>query len=316
MPASESKPTVLVTGAAGALARHVVQRLSRQWRVVAIDFRRPFDLPQVLAGYTVPPERRRLEAVFRKHRFDALVHLGRMFAHEQTPQQRYAANLLGTQRLLDLARSHGVGRVVVHSSYFVYGALEDRPGPLPVDTPLLAARFSPDLVDAVEQEHLIARYRHQYPALDLTVLRPCNVLGPGVRNSLSLLLGRPLAPVIFGYAPALQILHVTDMAEALVTALEQNRPGVYNVAGADAVAWPEIVRRCGARPVPIPPVASADLSGRLGRWLGIPRWLPPYLIDFLKYPVLIDGGPFQQTFGWDPRHRADQVLAELRRARH
>ncbi len=73
------------------------------------------------------------------------------------------------------------------------------------------------------------------------------MLGPGVKNSMSLLLSRPLAPVLVGFSPLMQFLHVDDMADAYVAAFEQNHPGIYNVAPEDWVPYQEAVTQCGCR---------------------------------------------------------------------
>jgi nucleoside-diphosphate-sugar epimerase len=92
-----------------------------------------------------------------------------------------------------------------------------------------------DLVDSVEVESLANVYLWKHPELNITILRPCNVLGPGVRNTMSILLARPLVPVLVGFSPIMQFLHVEDMAEAVMLAFEKNKPGIYNVAPEDYV---------------------------------------------------------------------------------
>src|SRR3546814_4538446 len=104
-----------------------------------------------------------------------------------------------------------------------------------------------DLVDSVELENLAQIFLWKAPELNITILRPCNVLGPGVRNTMSLLLSRSLAPVLLGFSPLMQFLHVDDMAEALVAAFEQNKPGVYNVAPDDYVTYQVAVEKSGCR---------------------------------------------------------------------
>ena len=43
-------------------------------------------------------------------------------AAENTRQNRYNANVLGTKKLLELCRKYAVKQVMIHSTYFVYGA--------------------------------------------------------------------------------------------------------------------------------------------------------------------------------------------------
>jgi UDP-glucose 4-epimerase len=163
----------------------------------------------------------------------------------------------------------------------------------------------------VELENLSQIYLRRDAPLCVTLLRPCNILGPGVRNTLSLMLRRRWAPVIVGHAPPMQFLHVDDMAEALVRTLAQPQPGVFNVAPAEAVAYPDALRHCGCRALPLwPSVSGLRL---LDRVLGRHSLLPAYLLPYLQYPVLLDSSRFRRQFGWTPRRRLEELFADYAR---
>lgn len=306
--------TVLVTGAAGALARRIIARLHGKYRVIAVDFRRKVELDPEIASYKVDLHKRGFEDLFTQHRIDAVIHIGRMFTHESSVGFRYNANVLGTKKLLELCRKYFVKQVIIHSTYFVYGAHPYNPALLDEDSPLKASEITQDLVDSVELENLAQIHMWKYPELNMTILRPCNVLGPGVKNSMSLLLSRPLAPVLAGFSPLMQFLHVDDMADALLLAFEQNKPGIYNVAPDDWVPYQEAVKQCGCQPIPvpsIPPILPKTISN-LFKWNA---FFPPYLINYFKYPVIIDAKLFRETFGWKPNRSLGEIFTIYRRAK-
>ncbi|TJY64764.1 SDR family oxidoreductase [Sinimarinibacterium sp. CAU 1509] len=308
------KKTVLVTGAAGSLAKRVIARLHGKHNVIAVDFRRKVETDAGVPSYKVDMQKRGFEDIFRNHKIDAVIHIGRIFAHESDRQRRYNANVLGTKRLLELCRKYSVSEVVIHSTYFVYGASAYNPALLDEDAPLKASEVTQDLVDSVEVESLAQIYLWKYPELNITILRPCNVLGPGVRNSMSLLLSRSVAPVLLGFSPLMQFLHVDDMADALVLAFEQNKPGIYNVAPDDWVAYQVAVEQCGCRKLPVmsvPPVLPKLISNALN-WNA---FFPPYLINYFKYPVIIDGRLFRETFDWKPRRNMNDIFSYYRKAK-
>lgn len=311
-PAGDA-PAILVTGAAGALARRLIDRLRPEQPIVAVDFRRRADFDPDIPSYRIEMEKRGLEALFRRHRIGSVVHLGRIFAHEQSRQRRYNANVLGTKHLFELAQKYGVGHMVVHSTYSVYGASPYNPALLDEDHPLKAGEWTEDLIDAVELENLTQIHLRSDAALRVTLLRPCNILGPGVRNTLSLMLRRAWAPVMAGYSPMMQFLHVEDMAEALLKVLQSPQTGVFNVAPADWVPYPEAVRLCGCRAIPL--WSSSRLSSLLGRALGNNSLLPSFMVPYLKYPVVIDGERFRERFGWAPQRRLDDLFAHYRRSK-
>lgn len=311
---ADALPTVLVTGAAGALARRVVQGLAGRAQVVAADVRRQAHLPEAVASYHIDMGRQGFAEVFRQHRIDALIHVGRVFTHEQTRIARYNANVLGTRRLLDLCCEHAVSQVVLHSTYLVYGARPDNPALIVEGFAGRADDRSGDLLDAVELERLAEHYGSQHPSLNLTLLRACNVVGPGVRNTVALLLRRPVVPVVLGYSPPMQFLHVDDMAAALLRAYAVNRPGVYNVASDEPVPLQAAVIACGAMRLPVLPVAAVFLRA-MARVAGDRMLFPPHLLDYFRYPVVLDDSLFRRRFGWAPNIDSANIFLGYHHAR-
>jgi UDP-glucose 4-epimerase len=311
-PPAAARKTVLVTGAAGSLAKRVIGKLQGRHQMVAVDFRRKVETDAGIPSYLVELHKRGFEDVFAAHRIDAVIHIGRFFPHEKTRDMRYNANVLGTKRLLDLSRKYGVTQTIIHSTYFVYGASAYNPALLDEDAPLKASEVTQDLVDSVELESLANIHLWRHPELNITILRPCNVLGPGVRNSMSILLSRPLAPVLVGFSPLMQFIHVDDMAEAIILAFEHNRPGIYNVAPDDYVPFQEAVEQCGCSKLPIPSIPPA-LPRLVSRALNWNAFFPPYLINYFKYPVILDGRLFRETFGWKPRRNLNDIFSYYRK---
>lgn len=302
--------TVLVTGAGGALARRVMARLMDHHQVIAVDFRARVQTDAHIPSYQVDLRKRRFEDVFRDHPIDSVIHLGRILTNEYSRGRRYNDNVLGTRKLFELADKYNVGKVVVHSTHFVYGADAYNPSPMPEDAPLKASELTMDLVDAVELENLAQVWLWKAPKLNITVLRPCNIVGPGVRNSMSRLLSRRIAPALLGFSPLMQFLHVEDMADAVVAAFERRGRGIYNVAPDDWVAYVDFLRACDCRVLPLPslPPALPRRIAEQARW----RSFPPYLINFFKYPVILDGARFSDTFGWQPQYSLTDIGAYYR----
>ncbi|MEC8012286.1 MAG: SDR family oxidoreductase [Pseudomonadota bacterium] len=303
----QPKPCVLVTGAGGALARQVIKRLWPGFDVVAVDFkRRGFSHPEI-PTYHVEYSKRAFEDIFRKHKIDAIVHLGRMGLYEFDHRRRYAANVLGTQKLLELAKKYEVKQVIALSTYFVYGASPYNPALLTEDAPLKASELTMDLVDSVELENLATIYLWKYPELNVTILRPCNIVGPGVMNSISLLLGSKTAPVVMGFSPMMQFLHVEDMADAVSLALIKNKPGIYNVAPSDWVPYPSALESCGCKKINLPSMPS-KLTKYLVKRMNL-KAFPSYLLNYYKYPVILDGRAFADTFGFTPKHSVNEIFS-------
>ena len=195
------RPRILITGAAGALAQQVIRRLRESCDLVAVDFREQVYLGDDIPSYCIDFNKRVFEDLFRRYEFDGVIHLGRILSSQLTRMRRYNANVLGTQKLLDLSHKYGIRRVIVLSTYHVYGAVAYNPALIDESAPLKSAGLSADLVDSVELENLANIYLWRYPELNITILRPCNIVGPGVRNTMSTLLSSERAPVLAGFSP-------------------------------------------------------------------------------------------------------------------
>ncbi|MCA9694562.1 MAG: SDR family oxidoreductase [Myxococcales bacterium] len=307
------RPRLLITGANGALTRRVIELLEPDYELVAIDFRRRPTLPpglERIPTFRVDFNKREAEDLFRDHRFAGVIHLGRMVKSDHARRSRYNANVRGTQRMFKLCSKYGVSQVVVLSTFYVYGAHPYNPALLEEDAPLKAAELTYALVDSVELENLSQIYLWKHPELNITILRPCNIIGPGVRNTISTLLSRRYSPCLAGFSPMMQFLHVEDVARAICTAYRQNCRGVYNVAPEDWVPYQVALEAAGCVPVPLPSIPDAlprALSYFTGK-LGFPR----HLVNYFKYPAIIDGTLFSWTFGWSPQRTLDEAFAHYR----
>ncbi|MAZ05486.1 MULTISPECIES: SDR family oxidoreductase [Marinobacter] len=302
----QRRPHILITGAAGALAQQVIKQLRHTCDLVAVDFREQVYLGDDIPSYCIDLNKRVFEDLFRRYRFDGVIHMGRIMSSQLTRMRRYNANVLGTQKLLDLSHKYGIKRVVVLSTFHVYGAVAYNPALIDESAPLKSAGLSADLVDSVELENLANIYLWRYPELNITILRPCNIVGPGVRNTISTLLASERAPVLAGFSPMMQFIHIDDMADAIVLAYKKPTRGVYNVAPQDWVAYQHALKLCGCKRVPVPSIPPALPKFILGT-LKL-KSFPSYLLAFFKYPVVIDGRAFAREFSFKPKRPLKEIF--------
>jgi UDP-glucose 4-epimerase len=302
----QRRPHILITGAAGALAQQVIEQLRDTCDLVAVDFREQVYLGDDIPSYCIDFNKRVFEDLFRRYQFDGVIHMGRIMSSQLTRMRRYNANVLGTQKLLDLSHKYGIKRMVVLSTFHVYGAVAYNPALIDESAPLKSAGLSADLIDSVELENLANIYLWRYPELNITILRPCNIVGPGVRNTISTLLASERAPVLAGFSPMMQFIHIDDMADAIVPAYKKPTRGVYNVAPQDWVAYQHALKLCGCKRIQvpsIPPMIPRMILGTLKL-----KSFPSYLMAFFKYPVVIDGRAFVNEFGFEPKRPLKEIF--------
>ena len=298
---------VLVTGIAGGLGRLVARRLRRSCDVIGADREKwSARLPE-LPFYQVDLRTRGFEDLFRTERPDAVVHLGFVRHFRGGAQERYDVNVRGTRRLLDHCRRHGVKKIVVLSTSYVYGALAENPSFMEEEHPLSASRNYPEIRDLVEVDTMATSFMWQHVDIDTSVIRPVPTLGYYVESTIASYLRTSPVVVSMGFDPMMQFLHEDDLVEALALSIEKGARGVYNLTGPGQVPLRVAIRETGGRPFPLP-------DGLLRRWAE--RWmgLPAGAIDFIKYPCTIDGARFIRDTGFEPRVSLKDTFRSLRRS--
>jgi UDP-glucose 4-epimerase len=310
----QGKPKVLVTGAAGGLASVVVHRLADDYDLVGVDPRNIRSGSRSFPGefHQVDYRQRKMADLFRNHDFHALLHLGRVPVTAQARKSlRYNLNVLGTRNLLELALNHGVRNVIVFSTYHVYGAHQHNHLQITEDDPLRASQLFSELSDAVELDNAsqIFLLRHR-DDVRTVILRPANVIGPLIQNQIARLLRARYCPVLLGYDPMMQFVHESDVAEALILALQSDRAGIYNVAGEGVIPWSHAVRVAGATPLPIPHAIAYPAFALASKM--VVHHFPRHLIDYFRYPTLVSDEAFRKDMGYAPGVTTMEALRSLR----
>jgi len=301
--------TVLVTGVSGNLGRGLAKLLHTETHVVGVD-RRPFTgKPKDIDHHEVDIRKARVEEVFRRHRIEALIHLGIMHDPRMPFSEAHSFNVLGTQKILDLCVRHGVKKVVVLSSANVYGPRPENSNFLLEETPLMAADRYSDVRDLIELDMYAQSFMWRHPELETVILRPVNIVGPTVRNAPSnyLRLARPVT--VMGFDPMVQLIHEEDVGRALVLALRPKLRGVFNVTGPGEVPLSAALRELGRAPVPVPHVLVRPLVRRAfeARLSGF----PPEEVDHIQYLCVVDGSRFAREAGWAPRYSLRETIRSV-----
>ena len=298
------REVVLITGMAGGLAQLAGAELARRGKeVIGVDYRPvpgPLSFPVTL--YQANYNKTRIEDAFRRHRPMRVLHLGRVGNLKETSGKRFDLNVLGSRKLLDLCCKYEVRRLLVLSTFHIYGAHPSNHTPIYEDEPLRAGMDFPQIGDAIQLDNQAMLWIHSHPEVKPVLLRPTNVVGPHLRNAISTFLRLPTLPLMMGFDPMVQFIHEQDLITAICAATESDATGGFNVAGAPAMPWRAALRLTGARLIGVPAImATAYL--RLSSIFG-PSF-PPYLINFFKYPCVIGDQAFRETFHW--AHQVGEV---------
>lgn len=232
---------VLVTGGAGFIGSHLVDRLIQEGNeVVVIDDLSTGKRKQVNKKaqlYKMDIRSKRVERVFRKERPVVMVHLAaQMNVRHSTEDPGFDAdvNILGTLNLLEHAVKQGVRKVSFASSGgAIYGEQEVFPAAESHRTDPL----SPYGISKLAGEKYLAYYANAL-GLRSAILRFANVYGPrqepeGEAGVIAIFAKRMLEggqPIINGTGKQTRdFVYVDDVVEALMVTLDEDIQGTFNV---------------------------------------------------------------------------------------
>lgn len=235
--------TLLVTGGAGFIGSHLVDRLlaTTDARVVVVDNFSDFYAPEIkranVCAHLENPryqlieadirEFARLHSIFSETPFDAIVHLAACTGVRPSLEQAVEyeqTNVTGTLHLLELAREFGVKKFVFGSSSSIYGANPNAP----FKEEFLPLPISPYAATKAAGEMFAYTYSHLYQ-IQTVCLRFFTVYGPRQRPDLAIhkfarlmTEGKPI-PLYGDGTTERDYTFVSDIVSGIVAALQYNQ---------------------------------------------------------------------------------------------
>ena len=301
---------VLITGIAGGQGRLLARRLRENYEVCGVDRATWEGAPRGISVHQVDIRKKKFEDVIRTEMPAAIIHMGFVRHFRSDPGIRHDVNVRGTKQLLDHCVNHGVQKLVVLSSSYVYGAFPENAYFMDEDQPLSASRSYPEIRDLVEVDTLASAFLWRYPHIRTCVLRPVNVLGYYVHSMIAQYLRERWVPTVMGFDPMMQFIHEEDVGEAIALALEHGLQGVFNVVGPGEVPLHTAIQECGGRALPLPEPIMRPMFARLFRY-GLIQY-PPGAIDYLKFPITLSGARFVEATRFRPLFGLEEIFQSIR----
>ena len=232
---------VLVTGGAGFIGSHLVDRLVQEGHeVIVVDnlsTGKRRNLNRAARFYKLDIQSWRLERTFRNERPNIVMHLAaQMDVRKSVEDPMFDAqvNILGTLNILQQAVKHGVRKVIFSSSGgAIYGEQDTYPAPETHPTKPL----SPYGLSKLCGEHYLSYYQ-RVGGLQVVNLRYANVYGPRqdpegeagvVAIFIQKLLNNEQAVINGNGRQTRDFVFVEDVVEANLAMMGQETEGTYNV---------------------------------------------------------------------------------------
>ena len=308
-----SAPVIAVTGSAGYIGSQLLQELENEdslGRLIAIDVK-PLSMPfHNINAYRLDITQP-LDAVFHDHHINTVYHLA-FDLRESRNQQEAAAirqnNILGLENLLRACRAVHVNHFIYLSSHTVYGAYPDNPVPITEEATLRPlARFQYSQSKAISEE-MLQQFAQENPAIGVTVLRCCMVIGPRSDNYVARAFQKPILIKVAGHDPPLQFIHENDLARLLALFGMEPRAGVFNVAGEGVIRYSRLAQILGRRMLSLPPFIAYPLV-RLTWRLGLQKDASAEGLDLVRYPMVLSTGKLKQATGFKFHYTSEEAVS-------
>jgi UDP-glucose 4-epimerase len=294
---------ILVTGGAGFIGSHLVDRLVQEGHEVVVadnlSTGKRRNLNRAAEFYKRDVEGSRMESVFRRERPVVLIHLAAQMNIRRSvedPLFDAQVNILGTLNVLDQAVRYGTRKVIFASSGgAIYGEQDVFPAPESHATRPL----SPYGISKLTGEYYLAYYQ-RVSGIQYVSLRFSNVYGPrqdpyGEAGVVAIFAQKMLAgeqPIINGNGRQTRdFIYVDDVVEAHMSVLGRDIQGVYNVGTAHETTINDLYGKL------------ADLTKA-----GCKQLYGPSKKGEQARSV-VDASKLRQELGWEPRVSLDDGLA-------
>ena len=295
---------IFVTGATGALGRHLVPGLVAAGHQVTATTRAPGKVAQLRAAGAEPVildglDREAVIAAVRAAAPEVIVHQMTALADMRNlrhPDQVFAGTnelrTRGTDNLLAAAQRAGPRRVIAQS---YAGAGPDQPsgGALKTEADPVGWR---SIAGAVAMPAAITYVDTTVPGAvpEGIVLRYGTFYGPGASAAVLELVRKRRLPVIGGGTGVWSFIEVSDAAAATLAAVGHGAPGVYNVVDDDpapVAEWlPYLAQVAGAKP-------PMRLPGWVGRLLA-----GEFVVAQMTTSRGSSNEKARKELGWEPRY--------------
>jgi nucleoside-diphosphate-sugar epimerase len=222
-------------------------------------------------------------------------------------------NLRGSWNVCRAAAQAGVRKLVVSSSIAAYGILSDNQAALDEESPLRGLYTSFYYSQHKHANEIwLDGLQLSFPALVITRLRPCIVMGPHqVGASMVLPANDTHFTTEQSSRTRIQFVHEDDLASAFYATVCHDLPGAYNVVGDGAEPFPTIAQTLGLQVVELPRdvlLAQAERLWKAGLTTAGPEWLGG------EGELICSNTKLKATGYWQPHYSTVEACVATRAA--
>ncbi|GAI06932.1 unnamed protein product [marine sediment metagenome] len=298
-----SKKKILVTGGAGFIGSHLVDRLIKKGHKVIVTDNlstgKKENLNKKAKFYKVDICSPKIAEIFKKEKPEAVFHYAAQIdvrKSTENPMEDAKINILGALNLLENCKKYKVKKFIFASSVGVYG----EPKTLPVKENHPLNPIAPYPVTKVAVEKYLNYFQSQ--GLNFVSLRYSNIYGPrqssgGEGGVVAIFINKILKgerPIIFGSGlQTRDFLFTADAVEAAILSLKAPTGSIYNVSTNKEITVKALLK-----------LISNILNKKLQ-----PIFKPLQQGEIIK--SRIDYSKIKKELGWQPKYNLEKGLKAL-----
>jgi len=272
------KEVILVTGGAGFIGSHIVDRFIDEGnRVIVVDWFRDRKNPYINKDaivHKISIDDQKMRDIFKKERPTTVVHLAAQISvtnSMKNPQDDAKNNIVRSVYLLNLANEFGVKNFIFSSSGgAIYGEQENLPTPLIYK---VSPKTPYGISKLIFEKYLLAKSENS--EMNTSILRFSNVYGPrqvseGEAGVISIFLENTFKNkgfTVFGDGSATRdFVYVDDVADAVILAKKAQKSVIANISTGVETSINEIIEELkNNHPTEIYPTFGDERIGDIKR---------------------------------------------------
>ncbi len=286
---------ILVTGGYGFIGSHLVERLAKEKHDITIidDFSTGniSNLNSNATLFKMGVEEAKLEKIFLDFKFDVVVHLAfKLLPKEDEKEfgQIYHSNTVGLSNVLYFSQKYLVKKVIVISSYQVYGKQDKFPilesSPIDLENEKVGSYL--------EREHFCKKYREK--GLNVVVLRLGSIYGPRQpENFINRAINYTSDIDVDNITILNQMkdyIYISDAVEAIYKTCENKTSNILNISSATCLMRSEIQE-----------IINENIESNN-------KMLFNYIDEHTKAKYMLDNKKASLELGWTPKYSIEEGI--------
>ncbi|NRA12407.1 MAG: NAD-dependent epimerase/dehydratase family protein [Crocinitomicaceae bacterium] len=290
---------IVVTGGAGSLGIKLIAQLLKHYPkggIHCLDVGESSIQNPRLTSHRLDIRSSKVLTIMKEIQPQIVFHLvGIMSNKEMTEAEIYDIEINGLHNALQASLAAGINHFIFVSSGSVYGYKAGLP------------RYIPES-QALENDHIITYAKNKVAAegvaskfctkhmLNLTIFRPCSILGKNCNNVISRWFDRDIIIGLKDTMIPFSFVWDEDLVQCMIESVEREIFGSYNVAAEGWVTMEEIAEIQSKRFITLNQKVLGRIIGLLNR-LSITEYKREHL-DFIKYRPVLNRNKLDRIFAY------------------